>query len=416
MVKFKRHAIAFTMMCFSAMMAVGCSSPAKTSGTKQYIQQNQKKSIKTDNLTIKQYIGMKVNCEKESTITDEDVEQAIPEYLSDNDLFDKDTTSKIKKGDDVNIAFVGKINGKEFENGSTDSYDVTIGSKSLIDTFEDQLIGHKAGDKVQVKVTFPADYEEKSLAKKKAVFETTINYIKKVVEIPDAPTDAFISKYTDYKTVDEFRDFVKKSLTKNAKESFESNKESAVTDALLKNTKISKYPEDRVKSEVEFNTQYYKQYADSMGISEKELIKQMGYDSEEAYNKDVETYAKSSVKYYMMCEAIANEEGITINDSDFKKKAEALAEEYGYQNLTAMKRDYSEDRIKTVLLDREVTKFVVKNTNFNYTDATTEQTIDTSKSDTDVNTETATKYDTTSEQTDEGSAQSNKDSASEQNK
>ena len=152
MVKFRKPVIVAAMICFSAMMATGCLNPGNTSGTKQYISQNQKKTIETDNLKIKQYIGMKVNCEKENTITDKDVEDAVPEYLAENDLFEKDTTSEIKKGDSVNISFIGRIEGKAFENGTTDSYDVEIGSKSLIDTFEDQLIGHKAGDKVSVNV------------------------------------------------------------------------------------------------------------------------------------------------------------------------------------------------------------------------------------------------------------------------
>ena len=275
MVKFRKPVIVAAMICFSAMMATGCLNPGNTSGTKQYISQNQKKTIETDNLKIKQYIGMKVNCEKENTITDKDVEDAVPEYLAENDLFEKDTTSEIKKGDTVNIAFIGRIDGKAFENGTTDSYDVEIGSKSLIDTFEDQLIGHKAGDKVSVNVTFPKDYQEKTLAGKKAVFETTINYIKKEVSVPDKLTDSFIAKYTTYKTVKDYKEYVKKALAKDAKDSFKSAQESAITDALLKNTEVTKYPEKRLQEEIDYNIKYYKNYAKSMGISYKEIIKQM---------------------------------------------------------------------------------------------------------------------------------------------
>ena len=388
MIKFKKTVGVTAMICFSAMMATGCSNPANTSGTKQYISQNQKKTIKTDNLKIKQYIGLKVNCEKESTVTSKDVEDAVPEYLAENDLFEKDTTSKIKNDDNVNIAFVGKIDGKEFENGSTDNYDVIIGSKSLIDNFEEQLIGHKAGDKVKVKVTFPKDYQEKTLAGKKAVFDTTINYIKKEVSVPDKLTDSFIAKYTNYKTVKDYKEYVKKALAKDAKDSFKSAQESAITDALLKNTKVIKYPEKRLQDEIDYNKKYYKDYAKSMGISYKEIIKQMGYSDEATYQKDLEKYAKSTVKYYMMCEAIAKEEGLEIKDTDFKKKATDLAKEYNYATLTAMERDYSDDRIKDVLTAREVTKFVIKNTNFNYTEATTEQTINTDASDDTVTSDT----------------------------
>lgn len=389
MVKFRKPVIVAAMICFSAMMATGCLNPGNTSGTKQYISQNQKKTIETDNLKIKQYIGMKVNCEKENTITDKDVEDAVPEYLAENDLFEKDTTSEIKKGDTVNIAFIGRIDGKAFENGTTDSYDVEIGSKSLIDTFEDQLIGHKAGDKVSVNVTFPKDYQEKTLAGKKAVFETTINYIKKEVSVPDKLTDSFIAKYTTYKTVKDYKEYAKKALTKDAKDSFKSAQESAITDALLKNTEVTKYPEKRLQEEIDYNIKYYKNYAKSMGISYKEIIKQMGYSDEKAYKEDLEKYSKSTIKYYMMCEAIAKEEGLEISDADFKEKATALAKEYDYDTLTAMERNYSDDRIKEVLTAREVTKFVIKNTNFNYTEATTEQTINTNASDSTVTSETS---------------------------
>lgn len=380
MIKLKKPAIVAAMICFSTMMATGCTLGAAKPGSQQYIEQNQKKTIKTSNLTVKQYIGMKIDCEKEETVTDKDVEQALPEYLSENDLFDKDTSSKIKKGDTVNIAFVGKINGKEFENGSTDNYDVEIGSKSLIDDFEEQLIGHKAGDKVNVNVTFPKDYQEKSLAKKDAVFETTINYIRKDVTVPDKVTDEFIAKYTEYKTVDEYKKFIKKSLTSDAKDSFKSAQENAVTSALLKNTKMTKYPKDRLQKEIDYNNKYYKEYAESMGMSFEDLVKQMGYDSEDAYNKDLKTYAKSSIKYYLMCEAIADEEGIEISDDDYKTKGKALAKEYGYENLTAMEKDYTKDRIKEVLLDREVTSFVVKNTKFNYKTSSAEDTTEKSES------------------------------------
>jgi Bacterial trigger factor protein (TF) C-terminus. len=158
---------------------------------------------------------------------------------------------------------------------------------------------------------------------------------------------------------------------------------------LLKNTEVTKYPEKRLQEEIDYNIKYYKNYAKSMGISYKEIIKQMGYSDEKAYKEDLEKYSKSTIKYYMMCEAIAKEEGLEISDADFKEKATALAKEYDYDTLTAMERNYSDDRIKEVLTAREVTKFVIKNTNFNYTEATTEQTINTNASDSTVTSETS---------------------------
>ena len=129
-----------------------------------------------------------------------------------------------------------------------------------------------------------------------------------------------------------------------------------------------------------------------MGITYKEMIQQMGYDDEDTYKKELEDYAKENVKYYLMCDAIAEEEGLAISDSDYKEKATALAKEYDYKNLTAMEREYTKDRIKEVLNAREVTKFVIKNTNFNYTEkseeSTGDTTIDTNASDATITTTT----------------------------
>ena len=171
-------------------------------------------------------------------------------------------------------------------------------------------------------------------------------------------------------------------------ESFKTAQENAVTDALLDKTEVTKYPEDKLKDEIEFNENYYKEYAKSMGITYKEMIQQMGYDDEDTYKKELEDYAKENVKYYLMCDAIAEEEGITVSDSDYKEKATALAKEYDYKTLTAMEREYTKDRIKEVLNAREVTK----NTNFNYTkkseESTGDTTINTNASDATVTTTT----------------------------
>ena len=98
-------------------------------------------------------------------------------------------------------------------------------------------------------------------------------------------------------------------------ESFKTAQENAVTDALLDKTEVTKYPEDKLKDEIEFNENYYKEYAKSMGITYKEMIQQMGYDDEDTYKKELEDYAKENVKYYLMCDTIAEEEGITVSDS-----------------------------------------------------------------------------------------------------
>ena len=347
MVKFRKPVIVAAMICFSAMMATGCLNPGNTSGTKQYISQNQKKTIETDNLKIKQYIGMKVNCEKENTITDKDVEDAVPEYLAENDLFEKDTTSEIKKGDTVNIAFIGRIDGKAFENGTTDSYDVEIGSKSLIDTFEDQLIGKMPGETVQVKVTFPKDYQGKEVAGKDAVFETTINYIDETPKLTDKFVKEKLSDRYGYTTVKEMKKTIRDEI-------FKTNKTDYIWNHMIEKSKFKEIPDELINDRVDVLVNGLKAQLKASNYTLKDYLSAYGIEDETTLRDQYKSSCESTVKVFLIADAIAADKKISVTDEDVKAY-------FNGEDTAQYEKQYSKAYINRIVLNNLVIQEIEKN-------------------------------------------------------
>ena len=153
----------------------------------------------TDYVTVCDYSALKIP-KKEVKVSDSDVQTEIDTILS---SYNQVTDRKVKKGDTVNIDYKGMVDGKEFDGGTASGASLKIGSGTFIDGFEDQLIGKMPGETVQVKVTFPKDYQGKEVAGKDAVFETTINYIDETPKLTDKFVKEKLSDRYGYTTVKE---------------------------------------------------------------------------------------------------------------------------------------------------------------------------------------------------------------------
>lgn len=155
-------------------------SQAQTTPTVDYSQGlNDDGTLKGDDgayVTLCDYSSIEIP-ESEISVEDSEVDTEVDSLMTNFQTENQVKDRAVKDGDVVNIDYVGTVDGKEFDGGSAEGYNLTIGSGSFIDDFEDQLIGHKPGDEVKVEVTFPDDYSSEDLAGKDAVFDTTINYI-----------------------------------------------------------------------------------------------------------------------------------------------------------------------------------------------------------------------------------------------
>jgi len=291
-------------------------------------------------ITLADYKNINVPL-SEVEYSDEKVEEDIQTALESHQSL-KTEDVEAKDGDKVNVDYVGSIDGVEFDGGNTNGNgsDVTIGSGSLIDDFEQQLIGMKPGETIVVKVTFPDDYATADLAGKDAEFVTTLNGVYVNPEYDDDFVCAYYSEYAD--TAEGYKQYLKDTNYKDALRTY-------VTNYISDNTTVNKYPRKFLKNykettyyteqeSFEYMNQMYIQYY-GQGFSSFEEY--MGVASEEEYEVQLDTNAKNSVKNILAYQAILESEGLTLTDDDVKayygedESYDSLVETYGkgYLNL-----------------------------------------------------------------------------------
>lgn len=248
--------------------------------------------------------------------TDEQVQKDIDDLLSEYKEISNDVSLEIADGDEVSIDYVGTIDGVEFDGGNSNNagYDLTIGSGSFVDDFEQQLIGSHPGDNVSVEVTFPDDYSSEDVAGKDAVFAVTINGIYRAAEFNDEFLEKNSLTTDEITTADEYR----ASL---ADKYYEENLENFLSDYILENSTVNTYPKNYLnimksvtKNNDESTASYYNQMFSSYGMeSYSNLWDMTGDKNELEYEKSLTERAKETVKQAMVYQAIFEKAGLTID-------------------------------------------------------------------------------------------------------
>ena len=268
--------------------------------------------------------------------TQEQMDADIQEELAKHKVLNADTALEVKDGDEVNIDYVGSIDGVEFDGGTAQGYDLTIGSKSFIDTFEQQLIGTHPGDQVTVNVTFPEKYPNSpDLAGKAAVFAVTVNGINELPELTDEFVKENLSDYAQ--TADEYKEYLR---SKNIKE----NTANAVSQYITDNISAEKYPEAYLKhlkalqmtrNEEEFNFNVQMYAANGMAFDYASAMEYKGATTTEEYEKVLEEDAQKTCLDNMAYQDLAAQAGITVTEEDYTAFAtangvtEEMETEYG---------------------------------------------------------------------------------------
>lgn len=342
----KRLAAVLALVCAGSMILAGCAGSNK---------------IETDNLTIEGYKGIEVEqVEKAAEITDEDVESAIQSTLESQATQKEITDRAVENGDTVNINFVGKIDGEEFEGGSAEDYPLTIGSGVFIEGFEDSVIGHNVGDTYDFNGQFPADYGNADYAGKDVVFTITVNAITED-EVPELD-DKFVKSVSEKsKTVKEYKKEVKKQLEDEAEDAYKDTLQSSVWEAVLEKSKVKKYKKKDVNEVADSLIAQYKSAAEYYGMEYEAFIEeQMGTTIEE-FEEQVNTAAESSVKQSMVTEAIAEKEKLELTDEEYEAQLKKMAKTYGYEDTDALKEAAEEDDLKEMALNNVVKEWLTDN-------------------------------------------------------
>lgn len=358
--KLKKGCAIVLALALSMSLMTGCGDKGKNDDKKDTTTQNEATATDaadensetigqlvdyySQNVELGNYKGIEYT-KADVDVTDDDVQKKVDEFVDGLATYDKDTTSKAKSGDTVNIDFVGTVDGEEFDGGNTNGsgYDLVLGSGSFIDGFEDQIVGHKAGDTFVVKVTFPEDYGRDNLNGKDAEFKTTLNYIK--IDKPATYNDELVAANTDYKTTKEYEESVKESLKADKKAAALASEQRDIMVNVMAKCKINDLPAEEIQANTDQLITSIKSQAESYGMDYATYIKlYYGYDDEDEFAQQVYEICQESLREKMVMCAIAKAENVTVTDQETED----------YLNDYAKNNNVDVDSIKNSITDLDI--------------------------------------------------------------
>lgn len=274
------------------------------------------------------YKDLEVSVEASKEVTDEEVDAKLEnERRNLAELVVKEGAAE--NGDTVVIDFVGSVDGVEFDGGKGENHSLELGSGQFIPGFEDQLVGAKAGDEVEVKVTFPEDYQASDLAGKAAVFVTKVNEVK-AKEVPALDDELAKDLDDEVETLDELKAKYRKELEAAKEIAYDDAVEGAALDLAVENAEIVELPAEMVEDEVHRAMNEFMGNLQRQGIS-PEMYFQITGTTQEDLRKQYEADSDKRVKTNIVIEAVAAAEGFDATDEEIQKEINDLAAEYNME-------------------------------------------------------------------------------------
>lgn len=305
-----------------------------------------------------------VKVEKEALdVNDEKVNAEIEIMRSNAGKLKEVADDEAAKDKDVtNINFEGFIDGEAFDGGKAEGFDLTLGSKSFIDTFEDQIIGHKKGDEFDVNVTFPEEYHAENLKGKPAVFKVKVNSIKRKEE---AELNEDLAKELGYDSVEDLKAKTKENLIKREETRIENEYRGKVVDAVV-DTVNFEIPEAVVEREIQFQINRFAQQLQMQGMSLNQYFEMTGQDIEKM-RESIKESAEKSVKRDLVLTEIAKAENVQATEEEVNAELDRTALMYGMdrEGLIAEVRksgNYARfiDEIKYQIINRKTVDLLAK--------------------------------------------------------
>ena len=294
----------------------------------------------------------------EYNVEDKDIEHELEHMQEHNSRLISIDDRPVEDGDITVIDFEGFVDGKTFEGGKAENYELTIGSKTFIPGFEDQIIGMKIDEEKDVNVTFPEEYFSKDLAGKEATFKVKLHEIKKK-ELPKLD-DEFAKDVSEFDTLEELKKSIKEKLEEDAKQRQKYETEEAVVKAVTENIEVE-VPSGMIETEVENMIKDIETRLSYQGLKLEQYL-QMLNKTEDEMKKEYEPQALEAVKTRLMIDAVIKAEKIEANIEEVDEKIKEMAKNYGKENdeefiQNENVRKYIEEGIKS----EKALDFLVKN-------------------------------------------------------
>ena len=269
-----------------------------------------------------EYAGLTVTKEAKN-VNEEDVDAEVKRMQDRNGrLLTREGAAE--NGDTVDIDFEGFVDGKAFEGGKAEHYSLVLGSGSFIPGFEDQVVGHSAGEEFDVNVKFPEEYGAAELAGKDATFKIKLHEVK-YKELP-ALDDDFAKDVSEYDTLDELKDSIRNNIKTNLDKQAEQKVENDLMDQVITNMKAD-IPDAMVDSRIDELVQDFEYRISQQGLKLADYLKYMGMNIEQ-FRAQFKEQADKQVKMRLAMEAIVAKEGITASDEEFEEEVKRIADAY----------------------------------------------------------------------------------------
>lgn len=317
----KRKKIITSFLCVIAIIGLtACGSQPWTEDYSSFVKVGKYKGLEAEAVSV--------------SVSDSELTKEIYSRLKDAATTKDVKSGTVKDGDKVNIDYEGTIDGKKVANATASAQELTIGSGSFIDGFEEGLIGKSIGSEVTLDLTFPNDYNDKDVAGKDVTFKVTINS-KKFDVVPELDEE-FVKSNSEAKTVAEYRKLVKKELYDAEYKKAEDKQKTELWTEVMESSSVKKqnkeelYPQEQVDRVVKETTKLYEKYAEEYGMKFDEFIESQMSMDRKTFDEQLEIYAKAIVKEEMVIYTIAHKEQIELSSEDVDAYVDELLKSAGY--------------------------------------------------------------------------------------
>ena len=309
-------------------------------------------------VTLGDYKGVEVP-KTEIAVTDEEVDAEVKKEQDKNSRTVVVEDRAAANGDITTIDFEGFVDGVAFDGGKGSDYALTLGSGTFIPGFEDQLVGANTGDHVEVKVTFPEEYQAKELAGKEAVFQCDVKKIE-TKEVPELD-DEFAKDVSEFDTLAEYKEDVKKNLTEKKEKEARTAKENAAVDKAIENAQMD-IPDLMIQTQCRQMMDDFARRMQQQGLSMDQYFQFTG-QSMDKMMEDMKPQAIKRIETRLVLEAIAKAENIEITDEKVDEELAKMAESYKMEveKLKEFMGENEKKQMKEDLAVQEAVTFLVEN-------------------------------------------------------
>lgn len=304
-------------------------------------------------ITIGQYKGLTLDNSVEA-VTDDMVDGRVQEELQNK--AEEVTEGTVQNGDIVTINYVGTKDGVAFDGGTANNYELTIGSGTFIDGFEDGIIGMKKGQTKDLDLTFPKEYSSEELAGQEVVFKVTLQSFKRAPEL----TDDWAAKNTDCKTAEDYKKEIRKTLEEEAKTSAQNTLRETAWNTVLSASEVKEYPQDDLDTaKTEFKT-LYENYAKQGDMTLEDFVKAQGISMDD-FEEQSSQYAEYKVKQNLIVQGIMDAENMTLEDEKSLGIQNELIKSYNVKDIAALVDKYGQAAVDESIGLLRVEDFIIDN-------------------------------------------------------